>query len=161
MYIVTICDRQLKVHYLEALAVPHIYTGPAAKSPTNLRTRFMRTYTPLSKEMHQTGEATDVCIGADYPHLQPKHIEQESRDGPLHIYKSIFGGGFILRGVEPGKAPAAPAAISADVAAAAVEEAAKARETVPEPKATLEVEVCIPEAAPAATEASPPPVAAQ
>ena len=52
---VTICDRQLKVHYLEALAVLYIYTGPAAKCPTNLRKRFMRTYTPLSGELHQTG----------------------------------------------------------------------------------------------------------
>jgi hypothetical protein len=84
MYMVTICDRNLKVHYLEALAVPCIYTGPAAICPKDLRTRFMRTYTPLSKELHQTGAATDVCIGADYPHLQPKHIEQEM-DGPLHV----------------------------------------------------------------------------
>ena len=88
---VTICDRNLKVHYLEALAVPHIYTGPAAKSPTNLRTRFMRTYTPLSKELHQTGEATDVCIGADYPHLQPKHIEQESSDSAHSISLQVRG----------------------------------------------------------------------
>ena len=61
MYMVTICDRNLKVHYLEALAVPYIYTGPAATCPKNLRTRFMRTYTPLPKELHQTGAATDVC----------------------------------------------------------------------------------------------------
>jgi hypothetical protein len=121
----------------------------------------MRTYTPLSKELHQTGEATDVCIGADYPHLQPKHIEQESKDGPLHIYKSIFGGGFILRGVEPGAAPAVPAAISADVATTAAAEVAAAKETIPEPKAALKMEVCVPEAAPAETEAGPSPVAAQ
>ena len=46
MYVLTLCDRWMKVHYLEAMAVPHIYTGPAAKSPKNLRKRFMKTYTP-------------------------------------------------------------------------------------------------------------------
>jgi hypothetical protein len=98
MYVLTLCDRWGKVHYLEAMGVPHIFTGPAAKSSKNLRKQFMKTYTPLSGELHQTGEATDVCIGADYPQLQPKHIEQEMRNGPLHVYRSVFGCGFILRG---------------------------------------------------------------
>jgi len=96
MYVVEICDKWGNMHRLEAMAVPHIYTGPAARCPKNLRKRFLRTYTPLSGELHQTGAATDVCIGADYPHLQPKHIEQEMGGGPLHIYQSIFGKGFIL-----------------------------------------------------------------
>ena len=74
---------------------------------------------PLSGELHQTGEATDICVGADYPQLQPKHIEKEMGDGQLHVYQSVFGCGFILRGVEPAE-PAALAAISANGVAAAV-----------------------------------------
>jgi hypothetical protein len=34
----------------------------------------------------------------DYPFLQPKHLEQEMIGG--HLYKSVFGGGLILCGVE-------------------------------------------------------------
>jgi hypothetical protein len=71
----------------------------------NLRYRFLCTYTPLSEELHQTGENTDTCIGANYWHLLPQYIEQEMRDGPLHIYKSAFGCGYILRGVEPRPKP--------------------------------------------------------
>jgi len=67
---------------------------------------------PPSDELRQTEAATDVCIGADYEHLQPKHIEQEIKGGPLHIYRSTFGCGFILRGVEP---PAAPPADKPEV----------------------------------------------
>jgi len=141
IYMVTICDRNLKVHYLEALAVPYIYTGPAATCPKNLRTRFMRTYTPLPKELHQTGAATDVCIGADYPHLQPKHIEQEM-DGPLHVYKVIFDCGFVLRSgtVRP--------AMPADKPVVAAVEAAAAAGVDPVPAAALEMELEAPGAAP-------------
>jgi hypothetical protein len=56
---------------------------------------------PLSEKLHQTGEDTDICIGADYSHLLPQYIEQEMRIGPLCIQKSAFGCGYILRGVEP------------------------------------------------------------
>ena len=118
----------------------------------------MRTYTPLSGELHQTGEATDVCIGADYPHLQPKHIEQEMNNGPLHVYRTVFDCGFVLRGVEP---PAVPAAKPADGTAAAAEAVAAAVRVDPLPKATPEVEWEVPEAAPAAVEAILPPEAAQ
>ena len=82
---------------------------------------------PLSGELHQTGEATDICVGADYPQLQPKHIEREIGNGQLHVYQSAFGCGYILRGTEP----KAAAANSADAAVTAAVEVAKARETVP------------------------------
>jgi hypothetical protein len=158
MYVMMLSDRWGNEHKLEAMAVPHIHTGPAARCPQNLRKRFLRTYMPLSGELHQTGEATDICVGADYPHLQPKHIEKEIGNGQLHVYQSAFGCGYILRGTEP---RAAPAANSAGVAVTAAVEVAKAREAIPEPEAALEMEVCAPEAAPAATEAAPSPVAAQ
>jgi len=154
MYVLTLCDRWMKVHYLEAMAVPHIYTGQAAKCPKNMRKRFMKTYTPLSGELHQTGEATDVCIGADYPQLQPKHIEREMGDGPLHIYQSVFGCRFVLRGVEPAAMPADEAAVTAVEVAAAVG-------MDPMPAAAQEMELETPGAAPAAVETSSPPVAAQ
>ena len=81
MFVVKLSDRWGNVHSLEAMAVPHIHTGSAARCPRNLRKRFLKTYMPLSGELHQTGEATDVCIGADYPQLQPKHIKKEIWDG--------------------------------------------------------------------------------
>jgi hypothetical protein len=140
------------------MAVPHIHTGPAARCPQNLRKRFLRTYMPLSGELHQTGEATDICVGADYPQLQPKHIEKEIGNGQLHVYQSAFGCGYILRGTEPRTAPAAD---SANGAATAEEGAAKMRGAVPEPEAALETEICVPEAAPEATEADPSPMAVQ
>jgi len=51
-------------------------------------------------ELHQTGKDTDICFRSDYWHLQPWYIEQEMQAGPLHIYKSAFSCGYILRGVE-------------------------------------------------------------
>ena len=86
MYVIQLSDRWGNAHSLEAMAVPHIHTGLAARCPKNLRKRFLRTYMPLSGELHQTGEATDICVGADYPQLQPKHIEKEIGDGSLHVY---------------------------------------------------------------------------
>jgi hypothetical protein len=77
------------------------YTGRAADSQWNLRYKFLRTYTPLSEELYQTGKETDIYIGADDWHLPSQYIEQEMRNGPLHIYKSVFGCGYILRGMEP------------------------------------------------------------
>jgi hypothetical protein len=42
----------------------------------------------------------DICFRSEYWHLQPWYIKQEMRAGPLHIYKSAFSCGYILRGVE-------------------------------------------------------------
>ncbi len=33
----------------------------------------------------------DIIISMDYPFLQPRHLEQEMRGGPLHLYTSVFG----------------------------------------------------------------------
>jgi len=153
MYMVMLRDRWGNEHRLEAMAVPHIHTGPAARCPQNLRKQFLRTYMPLSGELHQAGGATDICVGADYPQLQPQHIEKEIGDGQLHVYRSAFGCGYILRGT-------APAAISADAAKTAAAEVT-ARNIYPEPVAVLEVEVCVPEAARVEEDTNPPPMAAQ
>ncbi len=55
----------------------------------NLRTRFLRTYTPLLEELQQTGEYTDICIRADYCHLLPHYIEWEMRDRLLYLQVSL------------------------------------------------------------------------
>ena len=61
-----------------------------------------------------------MCIGADYPQLQPKHIEQEMGHGPLHVYRSVFSCGFLLRGLEPEAKPVDEAAVAPVGGAAAV-----------------------------------------
>jgi hypothetical protein len=42
----------------------------------------------------------DICIGMDYPFLQPRHLVQGMRQGLLHLYLLVFGKGLILQGVE-------------------------------------------------------------
>jgi len=79
-------------------------------------------------------------------------------NGPLHIFQSVFGCGFVLRGVE---LVAAPAAKPADESAVTVVEVAAAVEVDPLPAAAQEMELGAPEAAPAAVEANSPPGAAQ
>ena len=71
VYEVEIADRLGKVVRLNAIGVSFIYGGPAAKCPRNLRMRFLRACPPPSPGLSQTGEATNICIGADYWQLQP------------------------------------------------------------------------------------------
>jgi hypothetical protein len=101
VYEIAVTERAGKQHYLEAVAVPRIHTGPAARCPQDLRYRFLRIYNPPAEEMHQTGEDTDICIGANHWELLPTYVEQQLWKGPLHIYRSAFGCGYIVRGVEP------------------------------------------------------------
>jgi len=72
--------------------------GAGSEKPQSLRYRFLRTYTALSEELHQTGYSTKICTGADYWHLLLRYVEREMKEGPLHIYKSPFSCGFILQG---------------------------------------------------------------
>ncbi len=55
VYEVSVIDWWGVKHLLEVVAVPW-----------NLRTRFLQTYMPLTEELHQTGEDTDICIGVDH-----------------------------------------------------------------------------------------------
>jgi hypothetical protein len=100
VYEASLTERWGRQHPLEAVAVPWIYIGPAADSPWNLRTRFLQTYTPLSEELQQTGEYSDICIRADYWHLLPQYIKREMRDGLFYIYKPAFGCGYFA-GLSP------------------------------------------------------------
>ena len=60
---------------------------------------------PPSLGLSQSGSATDICVGADNWQLQPRYVEREHSGGPLEVYRSAFGCGYIIRGVEP---PARP-----------------------------------------------------
>jgi hypothetical protein len=83
VYKITMTDGAEKQHLLEAVAVPRIHTGPAARCPQDLRYRFLRIYNPPTEEMHRTGEDADVCIGADYGKLLPTYVEQQ-------LWKALF-----------------------------------------------------------------------
>jgi hypothetical protein len=84
---------------IRAVAVEVIHNGPAARCPANIATRFLQSRNAKPWDLDQAGRATDVCLGMDYPFLQPRHLEKEFRGGQLHLYTSVFGSGFILRGV--------------------------------------------------------------
>jgi hypothetical protein len=71
VYEVIMTDRTGRQDLLEAVVVPRIHTGPAARCPQDLRYRFLRIYNPRTEEMHQTGDNADVCIGADFGRLLP------------------------------------------------------------------------------------------
>jgi hypothetical protein len=85
---------------IRAVAVEAIHNGPPARCPENIATRFMQSRNAKSGDLSQAGGTTDICLGMDYPFLQPKYLEKEFRGGQLHLYTSVFGGGLILRGVE-------------------------------------------------------------
>ena len=72
VYEVEVADRLGKAVRLEAIAVPLIYGGPAAKCLGNIMRRFMETAPSPSIGQSQSGAATDICIGADYWQLQPR-----------------------------------------------------------------------------------------
>jgi hypothetical protein len=42
----------------------------------------------------------DICIGMDCLFLQLKHLERQTKGSLLHLFTSVFGGGFIMLGVE-------------------------------------------------------------
>ncbi len=82
---------------IQAVAVEAIHNGPGARCPENIATRFLQSRNAKSWDLDQAGGPVDVCLGMDYPHLQPRHLETELRGGHLHLYMSVFGGGLILR----------------------------------------------------------------
>ncbi len=84
---------------IKAVAVEAIHNGPAAKCPDNITTRFLQSRNTKSWDLNQAGGAIDICLGMDYPFLQPRHLEKEFRAGQLHLYTTVFGGGLILHGV--------------------------------------------------------------
>ncbi len=85
---------------IRAVAVEAIHNGPTARCPDIIATRFLQSRNAKSWNLDQAGGPIDVCLGMDYPHLQPRHLEKEFRGGQLHLYTSVFSSGLILRGVE-------------------------------------------------------------
>jgi hypothetical protein len=85
---------------VRAVAMEAIHNGPAAKCPDNITTRFLQSRNAKSWDLDQAGGETKICLGMDYPFLQPRHLEKEFRGGQLHLYTSVFGSGLILCGVE-------------------------------------------------------------
>jgi hypothetical protein len=85
---------------IKAVAVEAIHNGPPARCPENIATRFLQSRNAKSESLSQAGGATDICLGMDYPFLQPRYLEKEFTGGQLHLYTSVFGAGLILRGVE-------------------------------------------------------------
>ncbi len=85
---------------IKAVAVEAIHNGPPARCPENIATRFLQSRNAKSRDLSQAGGVTDICLGMDYPFLQPKYLEKEFTGGQLHLYTSVFGSGLILRGVE-------------------------------------------------------------
>jgi hypothetical protein len=93
---------------VNALEVETVFNkmGPPAKCPHNITWRFQQSRGSTAWNLHQPGCATNVCIGIDYPFLQPRHLEWEMRGSPLHLHTSVFGGGLILCSVDlPEKSP--------------------------------------------------------
>jgi hypothetical protein len=85
---------------IKAVAVEAIHNGPPARCPENIATRFLQSRNAKADSLSQAGGAIDICLGMDYPFLQPKYLEKEFTGGQLHLYTSVFGAGLILRGVE-------------------------------------------------------------
>ncbi len=85
---------------IKAVAVEAIHNGPPARCPENIATRFLQSRNAKSESLSQAGGTTDICLGMDYPFLQPKYLEKEFTGGQLHLYTTVFGAGLILRGVE-------------------------------------------------------------
>jgi hypothetical protein len=106
VYEVVVADRLGKPVRLEAIAVPLIYSGPAATCRIGTNRKFWESAPPLDG-LCQSGRPTDICVGADYWQLQPRFLENEWGGGPLNIYRSAFGCGFILRGELPPPPPVA------------------------------------------------------
>jgi hypothetical protein len=85
---------------IKAVAVEAIHNSPPARCTENIATRFLQSRNAKSGDLSQAGGVTDICLGMDYPFLQPKYLKKEFTGGQLHLYTSVFGAGLILRGVE-------------------------------------------------------------
>jgi hypothetical protein len=85
---------------IKAVAVEAIHNSPPARCPENIATRFLQSRNAKLESLSQAGGVTDICLGMDYPFLQPKYLEKEFTGGQLHLYTSVFGAGLILRRVE-------------------------------------------------------------
>src|SRR5450830_463615 len=130
---------QMKEKFLvRAVAVDHIPDHPAAYTPSDAHFRFNSLF--KWGDVHQPGGRTDICIGMDLAHLQPRFVEQEANGGPLRVYRSMFGTGWILRGVEPPEEvfenvraarPAVPVVEEVEEEMVAVEIVGAARPAVP------------------------------
>ncbi len=72
---------------IRAVVVETILNGPDAKCPDNLAWRFMQSRNAKPWDLHQPGGVIDICLGMDYPFLQPRHLEKESgvAGTPLHL----------------------------------------------------------------------------
>jgi hypothetical protein len=128
---------------IKAVAVEAIHNGPPARCPENIATRFLQSRNAKSGDLSQAGGVTDICLGMDYPFLQPKYLEKEFTGGQLHLYTSVFGVGLILRGVEL-PVVREPVYVSPPVVAQLVEtleelpEEVETLEELPEEEETLE-----------------------
>jgi hypothetical protein len=85
---------------IKAVVVEAIHNGPSARFLANIATRFLQSKNAKPWDVEQAGGVIDVCLGMDYPFLQPRHLEEKFRGGQLHLYTLVFGGGLILRRVE-------------------------------------------------------------
>jgi hypothetical protein len=81
-------------------AVKSIYNGAPRQVPPQQYPEVHAVEGYTAWDLQHPGGATDVCIRIDYPFLQPSHLEQELRGGPLHLNTSVFRGFLILQGVE-------------------------------------------------------------
>jgi hypothetical protein len=96
VYEASVTDRWGAQHLLEAVAVLWIFMRLTAASPRNL----VRGATPDGRghrHLHRSGLRL----------LLPQYVEQEMRNRPLHIYKSAFSCGYVLKGLEPPPKPGA------------------------------------------------------
>jgi hypothetical protein len=100
LYEVPLRTSSKKEVIIQAVVVEAIHNGPATRCPENIATRFLQSRNVESWDLDQAEGPIDVCLGMDYPLLQPRHLEKEFCGGQLHLYTSVFGGGLILRGVE-------------------------------------------------------------
>ncbi len=79
---------------------PSIYNGPPAICLNNINWRLLQSREATALDLHQSVGMTYICIGMDYPFLQPRHLKQEQCSGLLHLYTSLLEGGLILLGAE-------------------------------------------------------------
>ncbi len=51
-----------------------IHNGPAAECLDNIATRFLQSRNAKSWDLDRASGVTDICLGMDYPFLQPRHL---------------------------------------------------------------------------------------
>jgi hypothetical protein len=71
MYEVPLRGSEKRKITVSAVLVAAIYNGPPAVCPQDITWRFWQTRAATAHDLHQPGGATDICIGMDYPFLQP------------------------------------------------------------------------------------------